>query len=542
MEHLLDLDDPTTLDPARAGAKAARLALARRHGLPTLPGVVVPAGVSEPALSAGTRAFEAHGSGRARLVVLDAELDPELRDALENAGRELGPPLIVRSSTDVERDGRWAGAFGSLAGVLPNELPKAVRSCWASVFRPDPSDRLQAAGELSSDLRFAVLVQPQLEPDSAGTAHVREDRVVAIAGTQGSPAALMAGWDPGVQAQVDRDANVHGTEAVATLGRPVLQQVAELARTTASRLGDHTIEWAMTSSGIRLLQTQPGNATPPPSRTGVPGVPPALRDRRALALARLVLDFHGPLAQELVLPWAVAVPERVHPPDRNDLRGHGLSELRRHAGELAASAWGLPPSEAMRLASRTLRELRGPDPADAIERIDALNPVSTQGTEDLLAAALDEVRPRKAADRRGPNRWEPFVHAVIESHGPRTAGVAAAVGIGAGRVAVVPSPHAPPPLSDRQVLVCPRPVPGLAPLLWRASAVVTVGGSPGAHLFEVARSLGVPAVITPHLSYLLDDGVPPGTLAAVDGTAGAVTTITTTADRPMTDTAIRGAT
>jgi phosphohistidine swiveling domain-containing protein len=72
--------------------------------------------------------------------------------------------------------------------------------------------------------------------------------------------------------------------------------------------------------------------------------------------------------------------------------------------------------------------------------------------------------------------------------------------------------------ASRDVLVTPLPLPHLAPLLWHSAALVSVGGSSGSHLFEVARSLGVPSVI----------GVDPifpgerGSLVAVDGDDGVV--------------------
>ncbi|HKX76688.1 MAG TPA: PEP-utilizing enzyme, partial [Acidimicrobiia bacterium] len=44
------------------------------------------------------------------------------------------------------------------------------------------------------------------------------------------------------------------------------------------------------------------------------------------------------------------------------------------------------------------------------------------------------------------------------------------------------------------VIVARQPIPHLAPLLWTAAGLVTLSGSPAAHLFASARSLGVPAV------------------------------------------------
>jgi phosphohistidine swiveling domain-containing protein len=61
-----------------------------------------------------------------------------------------------------------------------------------------------------------------------------------------------------------------------------------------------------------------------------------------------------------------------------------------------------------------------------------------------------------------------------------------------------------------------RPLPGFAPLLWRASALVCRGGGAAAHLFEVAGSLGVPTVVG-------EVDAAPGQLVSVDG-AGSVWT------------------
>ena len=71
------------------------------------------------------------------------------------------------------------------------------------------------------------------------------------------------------------------------------------------------------------------------------------------------------------------------------------------------------------------------------------------------------------------------------------------------------------------MLVAPRPLPHLAPLLWDAAAVVTTGGGPGAHLFESARALGIPAVsglaVDDELASRLAHG-DAGWVMAVDGT------------------------
>jgi signal transduction protein with GAF and PtsI domain len=70
------------------------------------------------------------------------------------------------------------------------------------------------------------------------------------------------------------------------------------------------------------------------------------------------------------------------------------------------------------------------------------------------------------------------------------------------------------------VLHSEHAAPVLSQLLWDTSGVVTHGGSPAAHLFESARSLGVPAVTG------IDLPRHERLVVAVDGFAGIVATLT----------------
>ena len=129
----------------------------------------------------------------------------------------------------------------------------------------------------------------------------------------------------------------------------------------------------------------------------------------------------------------------------------------------------------------------------------------------------------------GPDRWEPFLHAAIRSNGQATSGTPVVPGIAAGRVVVVRNPHTPPPFEDRDVIIADRPLPALAPLLWRAGALVTVTGNPAAHLMEVANSVALPTVLAAELaSFGGLSGLAEGHwLAAVDGDTGVVTFLPT---------------
>jgi phosphohistidine swiveling domain-containing protein len=138
-------------------------------------------------------------------------------------------------------------------------------------------------------------------------------------------------------------------------------------------------------------------------------------------------------------------------------------------------------------------------------------------TPDEVALAL---RGAVAPIRRGPDRWEPFVAEVVRSRGTAVTATPVSPGVGAGpahRVERLSGALRPVP---RSVLVVARPLPHLAPLLWHSAGLVTLGGTTGAHLFEVARSLGIPAVTG------IDGGkLAAGALVAVDGDAGTLSVL-----------------
>ncbi|MFI5063975.1 MAG: hypothetical protein ACHP9Z_08360, partial [Streptosporangiales bacterium] len=99
----------------RLGAKAAGLARARHAGLPVLPGWVVPVAAGAAALGAGQAELRAGRPAAARRAVLSQPVHPGLAGALHAAVTGLGGRVIVRSSSPLEADGRWTGAFSSVA-------------------------------------------------------------------------------------------------------------------------------------------------------------------------------------------------------------------------------------------------------------------------------------------------------------------------------------------------------------------------------------------------------------------------------------------
>jgi len=276
--ELLSLDDPLATDAEAVGAKAAALARARAAGLPALPGFVLPVAAGAQAMRIGRAALAAHGV--ARRAVSAAELGAVLAERLRIAVDRLGGRVIVRSSSPLEADPRWAGAFSSLNEVDRDGIGAAVRSCWASAFGPDPLRRLEQVGLGPERLELAVLIQPELRPVAGGTAQVGSEGV-RVTGIRGHPGALLTGWAEGATALIGTGGtggtDTHGL--VEQIGESTVARVVELALAGYATLGDDVIEWAAAPE-INLLQC--GRSTPTPTRPApvvshIPGFGAAMR-------------------------------------------------------------------------------------------------------------------------------------------------------------------------------------------------------------------------------------------------------------------------
>lgn len=258
MPDLLSLDDAAARDADVAGAKAAALATARAAGLPVLPGFVVPVPAAAEPMRVGRAALAEHGVARRAVTtagrsLVDATLVAPLRSAVDR----LGGRVIVRSSSPLEADRRWAGAFSTISEIGRDDVAVAVSSCWASAFAPDPLERLERCGLSPEALSIAVLLQPELRPHSGGTAALVGDEV-RITGVRGHPGPLLAGWVEGV---TTLSATPSGS-AVEQLGARTIADVAQLARAVHESVGDDLIEWA-SDGEIHLLQS--GRSVPQPT-------------------------------------------------------------------------------------------------------------------------------------------------------------------------------------------------------------------------------------------------------------------------------------
>jgi len=252
---LLSLDDPAALEAGRVGVKAALLARARQNGLPVLPGRVVPWQWASTALAHGADALAGGRVAGARRSVLAAPISAELGFAL-GAITDFEGPLVARSSTNLDEDHRFAGAFASLGDLQVEELPVAVRACWSSVFNPDALERLNRAAISVSDVQISVLVQRQLSPTAGGLAMCDDGGTVTVVATLGHPSELLAGAARGMRIAITSDGEiVHlGSQPQPPLPASVLVAVDRVAR-QATRIADGaSIEWAAEEDEVFVLQ------------------------------------------------------------------------------------------------------------------------------------------------------------------------------------------------------------------------------------------------------------------------------------------------
>jgi len=466
---------------AVVGAKAARLSAALRVGLPVLPGWVVPGEQARGAMDAAAAMVRRGEPAAARRAALSVPLVSVLAAELSDAAARLGGRVIVRSSSPLESDPRWSGAFSSIAEIGPAEMATAVRSCWASAFAVDPLARLEACGLGPDALELAVIVQAELRPDAGGTARVAVDGardarggevVVHVEGVRGHPGALLSGWADGATARVSVLAGQTPTpehmgtgspgpvpsparsELVELIGPRLVQSVAELAAQVYRSLGDDTIEWAIQDGTVWLLQSQTSGS----AHTRAAETSPA--------------DDVGDQSDVKSLEGLVSSACRAAVYPRLSARCAGV-----HQPQIIGAA-------------------RVPDRADAL---------------------VDQLAARERM---------PLLAAAIQARGQRLPARPAAAGTAAGRLIPV-RPHERLSAFDLDsILLVDFPVPALAPLLFGARGLIASSGGAGAHLAEVARSLAVPMVTGCNLPAGVSAGPDgqPGVswLAAIDGTTGEV--------------------
>lgn len=511
------LDDPSAADVAVSGAKGAGLARARAAGFPVLDGFVIPAACSEEALGRAVEVLESRGTGGSRMAIIGHPLPDSLIEQIEQFSAGLEAPFIVRSSSVLEGSGQWSGAFTSVPEIQPGEIGQAAKSVWATSFSIEVLERFEAADIEPGSAPMGVLVQPEVQPDFGGAAIVDTASAVTVNAVKGSPRDLMAGWVPGVRAVVE-DGVLRGDECVALMGEDQTLAIAELVLKVEEALGCNLIEWAIVQGDLILLQVQRSVGHESEEAMVVPA---ALAHPFAFEFVQLAQRYPGAIGDELVLGWLSAAPAdlEVSAYTPTGDRDAVLHEARQIAATLTGQAWGKPEHQALAQAELVLRRMRSDRPNESIDALRELQPIDSALAQKLLGMVEYLLATDIAPPRRGMGRWEPVLAGVLALQGDVYEGEPSVGGVGAGRMVWLDSSKQTGHVQPRDIIVTQYPLQNFSPLLWDAAGIVTVGGAPTAHLFEVARSLTVPAVINCPVAEIVKAGP---RLGMLDGDAGRV--------------------
>ncbi|MGH9082521.1 MAG: PEP-utilizing enzyme [Acidimicrobiales bacterium] len=553
--ELIGLDEAAAV-AERVGAKAGRLADARRRRLPVLPGFAVLPGPGRALVAELLPQVAERGPHAVSLALMERVAgEVDLTPAIERA-RTVGTSLVARSSSIVEDDAVWSGAFSSFLDLRPDQLTTAVAGCWASTVTPSVLEICERTGIGPPEACPAVLVQPMVEPQAAGTATFTPTGVEIMA-VWGSPAPLLAGWVEGWQATVRGD-DVTGPAVGEgppgrgrALDRPFpagwFRAVADLA-SAALDGAPAAIEWAMVDDRPLLLQARPAllracpvavpaphdEAAAPPvgpgggrGVTGTAGEVGEVGEGAALlpgavTIARAIARYGGPLGDELVLPWLLSLGDPVGEPTASLGDGTGFDAAVGMASALVAEAMGTGRDGAAEAAAEHLARvergdlgaLAGVRPVDRATAGAVLAGFGSAGRslveagvlahlEQVWCLSVEAVR-RLLADpvpgdwhrhRHRNLRWQALLQQVIAVHGRAMVGDGVSPGRAAGPARRLSASRDLRRVVPGDIVVLRRPSPQLAPSLWVASGLVAERGSGAAHLVEVARSLRVPAVV-----------------------------------------------
>lgn len=311
MTLILTLDAADAREPAFAGEKAAALARMRQSGLPVPPGFVVTVTAFDDAFSPITTRIQAllednaedgadlsAASREIEMLVHAIEPSESLRDALQHAyaalsDGEAGAPVAVRSSGTAEdlAGASFAGQYSTFLNVTGREETlDRIRAVWASAYSAHAIAYRNQHSVPHAAARMAVLIQRQIPAGSSGVLFTRNpitgaaDRIVINAAyglgegvVAGEAAADTFELDSGSLKVVGRTVvTKSGMVASAATGgieqQPVAEDLRERPALSDDQLaalgqlaldvkrvegGDRDIEFAVTDSGLYLLQARP---------------------------------------------------------------------------------------------------------------------------------------------------------------------------------------------------------------------------------------------------------------------------------------------
>ena len=301
--------------PETCGGKAGALGALLRAGPPVPDGFVVPFAVYRAVardLDLGRLVREPGGLEVARSAIEAHPLPARLLVALRSGLDALGDPQVaVRSSAGNEDTARTSAA-GQHATALAvhgaDEVARAVRACWASLFSLGALAYQEASGDDAAreEPVMAVLVQRHVDADVSGVMFTPGDADggteieaswglgPSVVGGTVTPDSFRVAPDRTVsrtvgdkrtrvdrqgEALVMRDVPAH-ERSLATLDDATAGRLARLGQRIEAVLGGaQDVEWAIVDGRLWVLQARPVTveppaAWPPRSPAGAPLNPP----------------------------------------------------------------------------------------------------------------------------------------------------------------------------------------------------------------------------------------------------------------------------
>jgi pyruvate,water dikinase len=277
---------PTPAQRGLIGLKAASLCSLRRLGLKVPPCFFVTTATFRTYLEANDLGPQIAACLEQRPEVLEeirrimtkAPLPDPLREQIAAAYERLGAAVVaVRSSATAEDlpGHSFAGQYETILGVQSlDECLDAIKKCWASLWTERAFEYRRRNGIDHQQVEMAVIVQQQIEPQTAGVAFSVDpvtgspSRIV-IESCRGLGEALVSG-----QIQPDRillrKKNLELIRQSLVADEPSLslksaQKLARLVRRIEKRLSSpQDIEWALRDSTLWFLQARPITALPEP--------------------------------------------------------------------------------------------------------------------------------------------------------------------------------------------------------------------------------------------------------------------------------------
>ncbi|MCP3936382.1 MAG: phosphatase PAP2 family protein, partial [Actinomycetia bacterium] len=196
----------------------------------------------------------------------DAFLAVDLPSPILEAMALVGPPVgdgatvAVRSSATAEdtATASFAGQYRSYLNVGPEELSRAVRLVWSSLWHPAPRSYRRFRSIPEDDLSMAVVLMAMLDPSHAGVIFTADPGGAAdqlrIEVVEGLGEALVSGEATPEAFVVPREGSVEQLAAV----RPVFGDLVAEALRVEDELGKpQDIEWAVDRGTLFLVQARP---------------------------------------------------------------------------------------------------------------------------------------------------------------------------------------------------------------------------------------------------------------------------------------------